>query len=170
MAGGDNPIDDDILQSKQDILRASDLVPPYGPKETTRPTEIAKTEPIDSRPTKKVRIPTFEEIQAKANQRKPATIEIKSIEPKPAEPDSTQLEEIEKNEKPENVIPEFNLANQILSEQRKISSAKRKGPGSKTPPTPPRSSEEAKPISDIRSSREYRQELSKVLVRQALNM
>lgn len=102
-----NKTDDDILRCKLNILRAKDIIPPFGAgkqkaptgssPETERSSASSDDEPESSRtsgktPIKISSIPEFEEIM----------------------PASTQGD-----------IPQFNLAEQIFAEQRKVSSGRR---------------------------------------------
>ena len=110
---GDNEqTDADILQCREDVLRASDVVPPYKGDTPKTPAEAAKREDDKS-------------------------LQAKEIEPRPAEAAKRG------NDKPLQVketgpgraeIPRFDLAKEIMAEQRKVTAIKRKGPGKKTEP------------------------------------
>ncbi|MHC4387924.1 MAG: hypothetical protein ACYS8I_06825 [Planctomycetota bacterium] len=86
---------DDISEGKKDVLRALDIMPPYGKasEETTKAPDAAeRKEDTETRREE-------EEVQ------RSGTVEGKRE------------------------IPRFDLAEQILAEQRKISAIKRKAPG-----------------------------------------
>ena len=102
-------IDDDILECKADILRAKDVIPPFGKKRTFKPNPKARN--LTSRAIEKL-IPTV--VQGSS------------------EPPKTQPQHQD--------IPQFDLAEDIMAEHRKVSSQKRKRPG-KEP-----ESEKPKPI------------------------
>lgn len=84
-----------------DVLRAGDIVPPYGDV-TGAPKKQAGREDVSASP---------EEAKAKA-------------EPKTAKSVAA--------ERQANNIPRLNLDKQILAEQRKVASVRRKGPGAKS--------------------------------------
>ena len=104
-------IDEDILRCRANILRARDIIPPFGPEkqesdqkavpEIEQPETVVNEEIKPSEPPKK------------------APIEIRSI---------PEFEEILSDSAGQD-IPQFNLGEEILSEQRKVSSSKRRAPG-----------------------------------------
>ena len=101
--------DADILQCKEDILRARDIMPPYkktGENATRSDDEVEGT-------AKEEKIRHKDTTETQANQIKPG-------KEKQAEPVRAQQE---KNE-----IPRFDLAEDIMAEQRKISAIRRKAP------------------------------------------
>ena len=85
--------DTDILQSKADILRASDIIPSSNKK-------------------------TFQELKSQQTARNTGCL-VDATE-KSAEIAQKQVE-----------IPKFDLAEEIMAEQRKITAIRRKGPGKK---------------------------------------
>lgn len=91
-----NKTDNDILQCRANVLRARDIIPPFGTKKPkTAANSLPETEqkPTPGKaPIKISSIPGFEEIL----------------------PTSTESD-----------IPQFNLAEQIFAEQRKVSSGRR---------------------------------------------
>ena len=89
-------LDADILESKEDILRARDIIPPYN---------TAKSGENHEKTSKK------EAEALKAGDDK--LLKAKEIEEKPME------------------IPRFDLAEEIMAEQRKITAIKRKSPEKK---------------------------------------
>lgn len=111
-------IDDDILQCKADILRASDIIPgtsaPYKKKTTS-----GKDIPVSSEKKKTAREDT-------------GSIPIETILPeKPAPLPIEKLNRTEKAKQERAEIPKFDLAEEIMAEQRKITAIKRKAPGQK---------------------------------------
>ncbi|MHC4061437.1 MAG: hypothetical protein ACYSUC_01875 [Planctomycetota bacterium] len=106
-ADGNEQIDDDIVQSREDVLRARDIMPPY--KEDAH--EAPKTP---------------EESESSAS----PTAETESGE-KEDDTGQAQGEDAEAQRK-EIEIPRFDLAEKIMAEQRKITAIKRKAPGGQT--------------------------------------
>ena len=106
-------IDDDILHCKANVLRAKDIIPPFGRKKESDQEAFSEIEPPLT--------PINEEIKPAQSPKAPVEIrsipEFEEIMPVPAEQD----------------IPQFNLGEQILAEQRKTSSSKRIRPGRKVP-------------------------------------
>lgn len=100
MADKNEQIDEDILQSKADVLRAHDIIPATNKRTKGRPAsrgpDKQKADPKD--PTKTT-----------------------------AESANTQ--------QTKNEIPQFDLAEEIMAEQRKVTAVKRKAPDKK--PKPP---------------------------------
>jgi len=115
-------IDADILQCKADILRSCDTVPPNQPKP-------AQKEP---RPAKDVS-PMSQE-QKQTRQDKPV-IPIDTIRPNEPRPPASAVNRhrIEPLKMPQEQteIPRFDLAEEIMAEQRKITAIKRKAPDKK---------------------------------------
>jgi hypothetical protein len=98
------PIDDDILQSKADILRARDIIP-------------GKPKPSDTDQPDKKQTPQQQEIAQEG---------AESGAEEAQNEDTTVAESAEK----EAEIPQFDLAQDILAEQRKAAAVRRKGPAS----------------------------------------
>jgi hypothetical protein len=111
-AGNKEQFDADILQCKVDILRARNITPDDAPLkklETQKSaTEVPQSFHKDTNP-----IP-IEEIPAK--QAPPLPGPKKEAETSPETPE----------------IPSFDLAEEIMAEQRKVTAVKRKAPGKKT--------------------------------------
>ncbi len=89
-------LDADILESKEDILRARDIIPPYNTAKSGENQEK-----------------TIEKKSEAANLDDDKSLKAKEIEEKPME------------------IPRFDLAEEIMAEQRKITAIKRKRPEKK---------------------------------------
>lgn len=158
-AENNEQIDADILQGRADVLRARDIVLPSPKKpqpepksqktgeDTTRPAEKEKTaredkssvpikiETIDSRQTSNLPVETVNHPDsAKQYESERETSNRKNIR-------AAQAEQINADKKgpvgPETVdevrteIPRFDLAADIMAEQRKITAARRKAPGEK---------------------------------------
>lgn len=96
------PIDDDILQSKADILRARDIIPGKPKPSATDQPDKKQTPP-------------------------PQEIEHKDAESGPEEVQNEDTAVAESAEQ-EPEIPQFDLAQDILAEQRKAAAVRRKGP------------------------------------------
>ncbi len=113
--------DTDINQQDDtDVLRAQDIVPPYN-KEKLRAQDLPITESgrkknISSQDVQKQ---TFKE----------ATPSLSASRPQHAETSATEIGDVVKEV---NEIPKFDLAEQIMAEQRKITAIRRKAPGQKT--------------------------------------
>jgi hypothetical protein len=132
-------IDADILQCKADILRSRDIVPLYDKKgcessplqhtdeNTNRPA--ASTEPPTANPAKICEDTAPIPIEAT----KPPMVTTVNHKPavtrgEPACPELVErVEPTNQHGNPE--IPKFNLANDIMAEQRRITAIKRKAPG-----------------------------------------
>lgn len=96
-ANSNEQIDVDILQCKVDILRASDIIPPY---------------------KKKIR-------QKRKLQNN--TVPIEPLRPK----ETAVLAAGRESTATQSEIPKFDLAEEIMAEQRKVTSIRRKSPGQK---------------------------------------
>jgi hypothetical protein len=103
-ADGNEHVDDDILQSKEDVLRARDIMPPYKKKTHEEP----KT-PKDGESTIS---PTAET----------ESVEMKEDTMRAPEGDAEV-------QQAESEIPRFDLAEKIMAEQRRITAIRRKAPG-----------------------------------------
>ena len=110
-------IDADILQCKANILRAKDIIPPFGPER-----QKSRPEPEDSISTVKPTQPPIKEQVNSTQLPQETPIKIHSI---------PEFEEIMPNPAKQD-IPEFNLAEQIFAEQRKLSLSKRRRPEQQT--------------------------------------
>ncbi len=123
MADRNEQTDADILQCKADILRAQDIIPSDKKKTDQEPNsqsdEKATLSPAAAGETsveeRKKPVPGIIP-EAQAEQVKP----VKDI---PTEPADARQENIQ--------IPKFDLAEEIMAEQRKITSIRRKAPGKK---------------------------------------
>jgi hypothetical protein len=110
--GKDEQIDDDILQSRKDILRAKDIIPPF------------KQEPAQEVPqqeTAEQKDATGESVEAGEEEKERTEI----AQEEPAEPAAPS----QKSE-----IPRFDLAEDIMAKQRRMSAARRKAPTEKEEP------------------------------------
>jgi hypothetical protein len=122
-AGNNEQFDNDILQCKVDILRASNiihnLIPPLDTLKNSKKQNSSDTAEISTHGNKGS---TSVEKMIPADETPPL--------PKPAVSMNTK-EEVEMSEEtPE--IPKFDLAEDIMAEQRRITAIKRKAPGQKT--------------------------------------
>ena len=135
-------VDEDILRCRDNILRAWDIIPPFGPEKQESDQEaIPRIEQFIT--------PVNEDVKPPQSPQK-APIQIRSI---------PGFEDI-LSDSAEQDIPQFNLGEEILSEQRKVSSSKRKGPGTEpqaqkqepaglTPPQTPPASPQQRIIAEI---------------------
>jgi hypothetical protein len=172
LTNGEKRLDEDILQSKADILRARNLIPPLGKPPVAKLQESApiKSEPdvpqrtIQEQPDKTPQPQPFhavtapletneepfesnDDIELLAQQMADADIDAEIEEesrsgiseplmaenpPQVSAPADIKAQKTE-HEEEEPSIPSFNLAEQIMAEQRKVSANRRKGPGLKIP-------------------------------------
>lgn len=116
-------INDDILRCREDVLRARDIMPPYssaaGKKETDKERKSQKPDEDTSKSAQ----------AAKASSEKTAgkdtsPIPIETTAQKRTAPSTAKREEAE--------MPRFDLAEEIMAEQRRITSIRRKAPGKKS--------------------------------------
>ncbi len=113
-AGNNERFDADILQCKVDILRARNIIPDDATlKKLETQDSAAEATQSSHKDTNPIPIP-IEEIPAKRTPPLPEPI----IQAEPSK------------ETPK--IPRFDLAEEIMAEQRKITAIKRKAPGQKT--------------------------------------
>jgi hypothetical protein len=111
-AGSNKQIDVDILQCKVDILRARNIIPPHDDTTQKNPTTQS-----DTRET------------AQSSHKDTGSIQIEEILVGKAAPESVS----EKEEAKEPLeIPSFDLAEELMAEQRRITAIRRKAPGAKT--------------------------------------
>jgi hypothetical protein len=142
----------DSEQSKADILRAKDIIPPL--KAPAGPTP-ASQKPAEEGPT-----PPAVPASSSEPRTAPTSVNLPQPEPKPA---ATTPAVSPTQEQAKSDIPRFDLAEKIMAEQRRITAVRRKGPGQeetqeqeKTEPVggikkqvPPALSEEEQIIADI---------------------
>jgi hypothetical protein len=126
-AGSNKQIEIDILQCKVDILRARNIIPPHDNTTQKNPvTQNSTRETAQS--SDAAEISTYEDTSSIPIE----TIPAKETAPLPRPAVSmNKKEEAETSEEtPE--IPSFDLAEEIMAEQRKITAIRRKAPGQKT--------------------------------------
>jgi len=102
-------IDADILQCKKDVLRARDIMPPY--KKKAEEDKSQRTGENTARPPDALETTTDKE-------------KIEHIGPAGEKPVRAAEAEQQRSE-----IPRFDLAEEIMAEQRKVSATRRKAPG-----------------------------------------
>lgn len=144
-------IDADILQCKADILRARDIIPPY--KKKTHPEaksennsadaaeNAAKKENESHKGTSSIPMKTTEHKEerpaktVKVNKKEP--VKTPELEQVISSQENIPDVSVEQTTKPvkrpreQGEIPRFNLAEDIMAEQRKITTIRRKGPSPK---------------------------------------
>ena len=140
-AGNSEQFDADILQCKLDILRARDIIPGAPPpheKKTRQKPESQKTGENTIQSAEAAKISAEKE---KTTPEKTGSIAIEPIPAKKTAPLPRPVVSVNEKEgaetlqeKPE--IPSFDLAEEIMAEQRKITAIRRKAPGKKTEAQP----------------------------------
>ncbi len=119
--------DNDVPQSKKDVLRAHDIMPPY---DQNTPAQNTKKKPI-----------VFNEITAEEKEAlREIPVPIEAIDT-PKTPPSTKETSNSAMDENKTDIPRLDLAEKIMAEHRKITAVRRKAPSQKIaiqeiPPTP----------------------------------
>jgi hypothetical protein len=125
--GNNEQFDTDILQCKVDILRARNIIPPHD--DTTQKNPVTQNSAVEiTQLSDAAEISTHKNTGPIPIETMPAK-EIPPL-PKPAESVSKKEETETPEETPE--IPSFDLAEEIMAEQRRITAIRRKAPGQKT--------------------------------------
>ncbi len=123
--------DADILRCRADILRARDVMPPYDEK-ARESTDSQYTDKDTNRSAAIAETPTANPPKVCEDA---APIPIETVEHKTAEsPAVTTVNHkpAVTNQHEKHEIPKFDLAEEIMAEQRRITAIKRKAPGKKT--------------------------------------
>jgi hypothetical protein len=107
-------------QDNTNVLRAEDIVPPYN-KEKYREQHLPTTQASQRK-----------DISSQKGQKQFLKEEILSVSVSQPQHTETGVTEHADVIQEENEIPKFDLAEQIMAEQRKITSIRRKAPGQKT--------------------------------------
>jgi hypothetical protein len=115
-AGNNEQFNTDILQCKVDILRARNTVPPYDSTTPKSPETQDNSDAVEASTNKNAGPIPIE------------TIPVKDAPPLPRQAASVNKKEPEKTLE----IPSFDLAEEIMAEQRRITAIKRKAPGVKS--------------------------------------
>jgi len=131
-AGSSEQTDADILRCKADILRARDIMPPYADKGCeSGDSQHADKNTNHSANPRKARESAF----AKASADKDAVpIPIEAAEHKAAKPPAVTTVNHKSdvtNQHKKHEIPKFDLAEEIMAEQRRITAVKRRAPAKK---------------------------------------
>jgi hypothetical protein len=123
-AGSSEQIDVDILQCKVDILRERNIIPPHD--DTTPKNPATQSSTIETAQSSDAA-----EISAHKDT---SWIPTETIPAKKTAPLPRPAESVSKKEGAEETpeIPSFDLAEEIMAEQRKITAIRRKAPGQKT--------------------------------------
>ena len=135
--------DADILRCRADILRARDVMPPYDEK-ARESTDSQYTDKDTNRSAAIAETPTANPPKVCEDA---APIPIETVEHKTAEsPMVTTVnhKSAVTNQHEKHEIPKFDLAEEIMAEQRRITAIKRKAPGKKTEAQ--RSEPQAQPV------------------------
>lgn len=126
-AGSNKQIEIDILQCKVDILRARNIIPPHDNTTQKNPvTQNSTRETAQS--SDATEISTYED----TNSIPIETIPAKETTPLPRSVVSVNKKEEAETSEETPEIPSFDLAEEIMAEQRKITAIRRKAPGQKT--------------------------------------
>jgi hypothetical protein len=126
-AGSNKQIEIDILQCKVDILRERNIIPPHD--NTTQKNPVTQNSTIETaQSSDAAEISTYEDT---------SSIPIETIPAKGTTPLPRSVVSVNKKEQAETSeetpeIPSFDLAEEIMAEQRKITAIRRKAPGQKT--------------------------------------
>ncbi|MHC4461575.1 MAG: hypothetical protein ACYS30_09080 [Planctomycetota bacterium] len=144
MADSNEQTDADILQCKADILRARDIIPGTPPQEkkthqeaisqqtVENTTDIEPTHSKEAAPLPAERTNYAETVKQPEPERVTSSIqEAQTEQMKPAKDKAAEAADAGQEKMQ---IPKFDLAEEIMAEQRKITSIRRKAPGKKIEP------------------------------------
>lgn len=143
-AGNSEQFDADILQCKLDILRARDIIPgtPKRDKGRLAPpphNDTAQKAPATQNSSRETtqssdaaEISTHKDTNSKPKETQP----LKETAPLPRPVVSINEKEGAETLQEKSEIPSFDLAEEIMAEQRKITAIRRKAPGKKTEAQP----------------------------------
>jgi len=130
-AENEKNIDEDIQQCKEDILRSSDIIPPYS-------ADRGKSERFEKKIINAIeaaeKVKKADVDKEKLTDKDVKSIPIETISAKRQAGASTEnlKDKIQKAERQNAEIPQFDLAEQIMAKHRKVTAIKRKAPD-KTP-------------------------------------
>ena len=121
-ADSDEQFDADVLQRKGDILRARDIIPGTPPYKniTRREPDSQQTDKNEPRPPAVLKT-SVEKEHGGENVPETRSEQVKADEDIPAVAAKTEQQKSE--------IPKFDLAEDIMAEQRRITAIRRKAPG-----------------------------------------
>jgi hypothetical protein len=126
-AGSNKQIEIDILQCKVDILRARNIIPPHD--NTTQKNPVTQNSTIETtQSSDATEISTHKDTSWIPTE----TIPAKETTPLPRSGVSVNKKEEAETSEETPEIPSFDLAEEIMAEQRKITAIRRKAPGQKT--------------------------------------
>ena len=112
--------DDDILQCRKDVLRARDIIPGTPRRDEGR---------LDNPPPHKEEANHQPKTESEKTTASTPTANESSGKNKPTPKEPTEIEVGPAAEQEATEIPQFDLAEEILAEQRKITAIRRKAPG-----------------------------------------
>ncbi len=142
-AENNEQVDSDILQCKEDILRARDIKPVSPPpKKKEAESQERDANAIQSTDAAEISSQKEEEPREDTSSIPIAPPQVEAVPAKETAPVPKPIVSLDKKEKAE--IPKFDLAEEIMAEQRKITAVKRKAPGKITEVQ--RSEPQAKPV------------------------
>ena len=121
--------DADIFQSKADVLRARDIIP--GTPGSSK-GHFGTSPPSGKKAHQKPRPQNDSEITTQSADAAPISVKRKESESNVASKTNLKEKESAIAYQQKSEIPAFDLANDIMAEQRKVTAVKRKAPGNKT--------------------------------------
>jgi len=128
-------LDKDILRCKADILRSKGVVPPFKPKKQDAPGSVKTQVGKDTNIAEAREVRNFKNTDEKLKQQGSLS--------------GQELSALLKDKQQDRAgIPEFNLAEQIMAQQRKITAVRRKAPGQKSSGDETKSQEQDSEIND----------------------
>ena len=138
-AGNSEQIDTDILQCKVDILRARDIIPLHDDTTQKNPATQNNTRET-TQSADAAEISTHKDTSSIPIALRKESLGLPQVETQPAKetaPLPRPVVSVNKKEEAETLqekrgIPRFDLAEEIMAEQRKITAIRRKAPGQRT--------------------------------------
>ena len=151
-ANNNEQIDADILQCKADILRARDIIPGTPKRNKKETDQEPKSQKRGDNTTRAADAAEISAVKEKTTPEAPSSIPIEPTPSKKTVPLPKPVVSVNKKEKAETLqekpeIPRFDLAEEIMAEQRKITAIKRKAPGKKSKAE--KAEPEAEPVGHI---------------------
>jgi hypothetical protein len=126
-AGNNEQFDTDILQCKVDILRERNIMPPHD--DTTPKNPATQSSTIETaQSSNAAEISIYEDTSSIPIE----TIPAKETTPLPRPAVSMNKKQEAETLQEKSEIPSFDLAEEIMAEQRRITAIRRKAPGQKT--------------------------------------
>lgn len=130
-------IDADILQSKADVLRARDVIPPFDKETRQKPKQADDKKPAAA--DKIVEIPSKKKKAEKGEKVDSDNISVKADSQETGPVKKSVAASRRAQDEPKTEIPQFDLAKELMARQRKATATRRKAPGSAIKPQKPQS-------------------------------